>query len=463
MRTASSSYPRPGAILRSLHAAIVAALLAVAPASALTPEIGEFQVNSEIDLVQRHAAVGCAPDGRYVIAWASATSTGSDQSLDSIQAQRFDANGSPVGAQFQVNVHTTVTQWRPAVAVAANGDFVIAWESDSAPPGGDGSLSSIRMRGFTAAGAELFSERQVNDFTTGAQVRPALLWLGSEIIATWQSGASPGDDASLDSIQARRFSAAGTALAAQFQVNTTTPGPQTAPAIAGSAGFGYTIAWGSDDDPSGPFLFRVRARRYDAAGPLGGELTVDGAPGDAGEPAIAMSFSGLFAVAWQSTAADDEGLGIRGRIFGASGTPVTGPFLVNDFGDNDQLAPAISFLSGSDLAVAWQSDGSPGPDVSSRSIQMRVFNGTGQPQGLQEQVNVFGANAQDLPALGFATTRRRLVAAWESNGSNGTDHSLSSVQATAYLAPPSTDLLADGFEAGNLCRWSSSLLGVGSC
>lgn len=455
MRSPKARTPQPPPTRRLVPAALVASLLVAGPAAALVPEIGELQVNSETALVQRQAAVACAPDGRFVIVWSSASSLGSDQSLDSIQAQRFDVNGSPVGAQFQVNVHTTGTQWRPAVAMATNGDFVVGWESDSAPAGEDSSLSSIRMRGFTTAGAELFAERQVNDFTNGAQVRPALAWIGSEIVAAWQSASSPGNDASLDSIQARRFSSAGGALAAQFQVNITTAGPQTAPAIAGAPGFGYTIAWGSDDDPSGTFLFRVRARRFGATGPLGGEVTVDGAPGDAGEPTIAMNASGRFAVAWQSTAADGDGLGILGRIFDAAGNPLTEPFVVDDFGPNDQLAPAIVFLFGSDLVVSWQSAGSTGPDVSSRSIQIRLFSGAGQAQGSQEQVNVFGANAQDAPALGFATTRGRLVAAWESNGSNGTDHSLLSIQATAYTAPPSTDLFVDGFETGNLCRWSS--------
>ncbi|HEV8628937.1 MAG TPA: hypothetical protein VGV61_01370 [Thermoanaerobaculia bacterium] len=440
--------------MRILPAVLGASLLATSGASAIVPEIGELQVNTETAMMQRQAAVACAPDGRFVIAWSSATSTGSDQSLDSIQAQRFDANGSPEGGQIQVNVHTTGTQWHPAVAIAANGDWVVAWESETAPSGGDASLASIRMRGFTAAGAELFAERQVNDFTTGAQVRPALAWVGSEIVAAWQSAFSPGDDASLDSIQARRFSSTGAPLAAQFQVNTTTAGPQTAPAIAGWPGFGYVIAWSSDDDPGGGFLFRVRARRFNSTGPLSGELAVDLAPGNTGEPTVAMSSLGFFAVAWQSNGADGDGIGILGRLFDSTGAALGPAFQVNDFPDNDQLAPAIAFL-GTSIAVVWQSDGSPGPDVSSHSIQLRLFDGSAEAPAAQEQVNVFGVNAQDSPALAFSHNRGRLVASWESNGSNGTDRSLFSIQATTYLSTPPPGIFQDGFESGNACRWSA--------
>jgi hypothetical protein len=49
--------------------------------------------------------------------------------LGGVFAQRFAADGSKAGAEFQVNTFTTSDQWAPAVASLANGGFVITWAS----------------------------------------------------------------------------------------------------------------------------------------------------------------------------------------------------------------------------------------------------------------------------------------------------------------------------------------------
>ena len=37
---------------------------------------------------------------------------------------------TPLGSEFQVNTYTTNSQNNPSVAVDADGDFVVVWESD---------------------------------------------------------------------------------------------------------------------------------------------------------------------------------------------------------------------------------------------------------------------------------------------------------------------------------------------
>ncbi|MCP4660059.1 MAG: DUF11 domain-containing protein, partial [bacterium] len=56
-------------------------------------------------------------------------STGSDSAYWSIQGQRFASDGTAVASEFQVNTYTTGYQWYPAVAVDADGDFVVVWGS----------------------------------------------------------------------------------------------------------------------------------------------------------------------------------------------------------------------------------------------------------------------------------------------------------------------------------------------
>ncbi len=60
-------------------------------------------------------------------------------------ARRFDAAGSAVGAEFQVNSFTDDFQSKAAVASRADGDFVIAWNSGSQ----DGDYFGVFAQRFT--------------------------------------------------------------------------------------------------------------------------------------------------------------------------------------------------------------------------------------------------------------------------------------------------------------------------
>jgi hypothetical protein len=81
-----------------------------------------------------------------VVTWGSYGSWGSDTDA-SVQGQRYDAAGNPVGAEFQVNTYTTSSQTYPAVAVDADGAFIVAWQSFGSA-GGDTSYESIQARRY---------------------------------------------------------------------------------------------------------------------------------------------------------------------------------------------------------------------------------------------------------------------------------------------------------------------------
>ena len=53
-----------------------------------------------------------------------------------MQGQRYDANGTPVGDEFQVNTYTANDQFvsfLSSVASDSKGNFVVVWESDGSP------------------------------------------------------------------------------------------------------------------------------------------------------------------------------------------------------------------------------------------------------------------------------------------------------------------------------------------
>ena len=62
-----------------------------------------------------------AADGRFVVSWQSHASQ--DGNSWGIYAQRYNADGTAEGSEFQVNSTTGNQQTSPEVAMAANGDF----------------------------------------------------------------------------------------------------------------------------------------------------------------------------------------------------------------------------------------------------------------------------------------------------------------------------------------------------
>ncbi|MDH3404478.1 MAG: hypothetical protein OEP45_12725, partial [Acidobacteriota bacterium] len=201
--------------------------------------------------------------GGFVIAWVSFGSSGTDTSGDSIQAQRYAADGTPAGAQFQVNTYTSLAQMLPAVAEDGAGGFVVTWMSLGSS-GTDSSDFSIQAQRYAADGSPAGGEFQVNTYTTYGQYVPAVAPDGVDgFVVTWMSYGSSGTDTDLWSIQGRQFASDGTPTRDQFQVNTHTFGDQLTPAIGPWGDDGFVIAWTSSSssgtDSSGD---SIQAQRY---------------------------------------------------------------------------------------------------------------------------------------------------------------------------------------------------------
>jgi hypothetical protein len=195
----------------------------------------EFQVNSYTTLSQTSPSVGMAPSGDFVVVWESFRSAGSDTSFASIQGQRYASDGAPQGAQFQVNSYTTNYQRDPSVAISPDGRFVVVWTSVGSP-GTDGSLYSVQGQRFSADGSTQGAQFQVNNFTTNDQftsdvaVKP-----DGGFVVVWSSYGSSQTDHSGESIQGQRYASDGATQGAQFQINTFTSDDQFRPSLAANA------------------------------------------------------------------------------------------------------------------------------------------------------------------------------------------------------------------------------------
>ena len=133
------------------------------------------------------------------------------------------APGDPIGAEFQVNSYTTGGQNWPAVAADADGDFVVVWQS----AGQDGSGSGVYAQRYNAAGDAVGGEFRVNTTTVNEQVYPAVAMdADGDFVVSW-IGVVTGTPR----IFAQRYDAAGVAQGGEFQVGGLDPAPGP-PAVA---------------------------------------------------------------------------------------------------------------------------------------------------------------------------------------------------------------------------------------
>jgi hypothetical protein len=356
----------------------------------LANKVGEFRVNTTIAHEQQNPVTTMAPDGRSVVVWQSNQQDGSGWG---IYAQRYSATGIPVGGEFRVNTTTQDDQTSPSVAMASDGSFVIAWQSHNQ----DGSGWGIYAQRYDANGVAQGSEFRVNTTTQDDQTSPsvAIAADGSFVIA-WQSH---NQDGSGWGIYAQRYNASGTVQGGEFLVNTTSNDDQTSPSVAIAANDSFVITWQShNQDGSG---WGVYAQRYSATGvALGGEFRVNTTTQDDQlSPKVAMAGDGSFVVTWASQSEDGSGWGIYAQRYDPNGLALGGEFRVNTTTQDDQMAPSIGMAADGTFAIAWESHNQDG---SGWGIYAQRYSNSGVAQGGEFQVNSTTANDQTAPTVGMA-------------------------------------------------------------
>ncbi len=425
-------------------------------AQELIPLGGQFQVNSFTPGDQDQGQVATDAQGNFVVVWSSAGSSGSDMDR-SIQAQRYDADGAAVGDQFQVNSYTTNWQWAPALAADAEGNFGVVWQSDGSY-GTDSSDKSIQAQFYDASGTPVGSQFQINSYTTGAQWVPDLAWAPQgDFVVVWASDGSYGTDTDSLSIQAQLYDANATPVGNQFQVNSYTTDDQWGPEVAVGAAGNFVVVWGSGGssgtDTSG---WSVLGQRYDASGtPIGGQFQVNSyTTGSQLGAAVAADAEGNFVVVWQSHGSygtDTSSASVQGQRYDASGTPVGSQFQINSYTTGGQADSEVSVDAQGNFVVVWESVGSYGTDNLGYSIQGQRYDASGAAVGDEFQINSYTTGAQWVPSVA-SEPQGDFVVVWASDGSYGTDGLGYSIQGQRFASP----IFVDGFESGDTSAWSST-------
>ena len=405
---------------------------------------GDFQVNTTSAGDQSFPATAMAPDGRFVIVWQSETSPGDDASGLSILGRLFGRDGEPVSDEFQVNTLTDGNQCYPAVAMADDGSFVVTWDSLSSY-GDDDSNYSIQARRFSASGTPLGLEFQVNDLIFGTQGRPEIaIGADKRFVIVWE-GQTAQDRTG--SVQGRAFAADGTFLTGELDLNTETESLQFEVDVAVAPSGDWLAVW-TTFDPTNGQRADIGARFVDRLGtPDPVEFRVNSSTGvRQGLPAVDAGPSGDFVVVWRTSSSpqDNSSGSIRGRRFNAIGQAIGGDFPINGSTQGDQTAPSVGIGASGGFVVAWASE-----HEGANPIMARRYLANGQSLGDEFQVSQFPTSLPE-PSVSTGPTER-FVVSWQSkDSSSGSDGSGESVQAQVRQGA----LFLDGFETGLTLAWS---------
>lgn len=329
----------------------------------------------------------------------------------------------PVGGEFQVNSFTTGVQYRPAIAMDGSGAFVVLWTSEGSATTDVDELS-VQGQRFAADGSPVNGQFQVNTYTTGYQVRPKVAMKSTgEFVVVWQSAGSVADS-SYSSILGQRYAASGSNLGGEFQVNSLTTNDQQYPDVAMDAAGIFEVVWDSPVAAGGDSSPRsIEAKRFTAGGAGGAEFQVNSYTTNSQSlPAISMKPDGNLVVAWESlgsSGGDTSFSSIHGRRIESDGVPGA-EFQINSYTTSTQSDAAIAVDPAGNFVVVWRSNGSAGSDHSYTSIQARRFAPDATPRGSDFQVNSYTTSFQDEATVAIDVDGD-FVVVWRSAGPGADD------------------------------------------
>lgn len=317
-----------------------------------------------------------------------------------------------------VNTYLESKQQSPRIAKDSNGNFVVVWQSWLQ----DGSSWGIYAQRYSREGVPMGSEISVNSTTAGEQSLPDVAMdAQGNFIVTWQSAPSGTQNYG---IYARRFDLTGSPMGSEFQVNTCRTGGQQFPAVAMDSDGDAVIVWDSTDSSRlcAQERFTIRGQRYSASGALAGSEfrvnTVEKSQGaqDVALPDVAMSSTGAFVVTWQylqSTTWD-----IFAKRYSASGVAQGAQFRANTFTSNLQLEPKIAMDAAGNFMIAWRSEKQNGSTAWDIYSQRYNANGSKRGNEFKANTNVFSASSgtYTYPYFRFsisASALGRTAVVWE--------------------------------------------------
>ncbi len=382
-------------------------------------------------------------DGDYAVVW---TRYGADDPLDptgaGVYLRLFDRNDKALTGEILVNTVTSGNQRNPAVAIDADGDLVVVWESEAASV--DGSYDVFARR-FSSVGVPRDSvEFRVNTDTQQDQVNPAVAMDNSgNFVVVW---ATKGKNAGFSNdVHGQIYNKEGEPQGFEFLVNgqnLTGINPpadgsfEINPAVGMSGATGnFVVAWEVvTAQQNGVVIDTVlAARQFTFQGaPLAAEFAADTGAGTGGSdtqrvarnPQVAVDDRDGFIIVWESyTGADYD---VFFQQFDATGAALSdGQVNMPQFA-GQQVNPSVSVDADGDFSIVFNGAGArPDPlnpadptlytNVDSEGVWLRDYNSTAIPMSVQSRVNITTGGIQQFPTIGMEPDGDYVVA-WSGRG-----------------------------------------------
>jgi hypothetical protein len=348
---------------------------APAPGAALGDE---FQIAQDSDGPLAFPHIATDPVGNFVLVWENDGGLNGDSD---VFGQRYSSDGAKAGKQFQVNSYTVYNQIGPAIAMDAAGDFVVTWSSKHQ----DGNGFGIFAQRYAADGSPRGSEFQVNVTTLGDQVHPAIAMdAAGDFVVAWL------DTSNFHRIVARRYDKNGDSMSGEIDVSTATKNTKNLgvlnPRVAMDAAGDFIVAWTLSKGVGAETYRNIRVRQFDADGAASKPFQANTADIDAASaPSIAMDATGDFVLIWDGE--KDGNVDVVAQRYTADGTPAGKAFRANATIDGYQGAvsgQAVAMDAAGEFTVVWTSnyqnrDGS--------GVYARRYSADGEPADDEFQIS----------------------------------------------------------------------------
>lgn len=309
----------------------------------------ERLINATTDGSQTHPDLTHLANGDLIVVWD--TPDGAAVSDDNITGRLLNKLGAPKGSEIDISTVTVGNQHNPHVTAFAGGGFIVTWTgADANGFGGFG--QRFKVNGFPVG-----NEFQINTHTTETQFRPVVAEInGGGFWSVWQSF---GQDGSANGIYAQRFSKKGDPLGSEFLVNQTFSGDQSNADITTLNDGRILITWQSTGTMADDDSYGILGRLFDpksSATPLGDEFPIneitDGTQSDASVKALP---DGGFALVWTDSELDGSSTSVVIKRFDANGKAVGASEVVNTFIQSIQSDAEVEVLANGGLVVSWTS------------------------------------------------------------------------------------------------------------
>jgi Secretion system C-terminal sorting domain len=342
--------------------------------------------------------VAVQPDGGYIIVWIDA---GNDGQGTGIYGQRFNANGTKAGSEFLVNTTTAGDQYSPAIAVAPDGSFLVAWE-------GPGSSIDAFAQKFTKLGVKDGTEFLLNTSVSGNQRYPEIqFYPDGTFVAAFVDGAQT---------VLQRFDSDNRTIGQETRISSGS-GNVVLDGLCVRADNSVLLYWTAGADVYGQ-LFNYNLNS------IGVEKRLNTYTAGTQQYVLGRAdAAGNIVFAWESDGQDGSGNGVYYRRYDNNFNALTANELaITTNTTGDQFGATVAMEPGGRFLLSWTDNnnrdgggGSPLLAGAGASIWFREFNSSGTAIGSETLINQSVTGYQGY-TLADVNASGKLVFAWEGNG-----------------------------------------------